>query len=247
MTSGPHSATALAEDSVIIAIFDGYWGAEHMVASLGAEFRRQARRGGVSAVVVRGNADGSLKVTESRVLEAGDFASALIRISLSWVVGFLGLLSIFKGARSGMRAAQLHSAHAGSGKHGAHEILADAGPHAAVVLVRCKDHQMRQKVTAGAKGAKASWSGPLADFLSALDPGPVHDWARAVVGEHSRPKSATGPSGRLSAASRAFPIPAAMSSCAWGLGAPGDRSQHRHAVGSINHAEGQGQQPDRAR
>ncbi len=186
MTSGPHWATAVGEDSVVIASFDRYRDAEHMVASLGGRFRRQARRGGVRAVVVRGNADGSLKVTESRVLEAGDFASALIRISLSWVVGFLGLLSIFKGARSGVRAAEVHGGHVCSGDHRAHEILAHAGPHAAVVLVRCKDYQMRHKATAAAEHARASWNGPLAEFLAALDPGPAYDWARAAVGEHSR-------------------------------------------------------------
>lgn len=185
MTSEPRSATAWGEDSVVIATFDGYRGAEHMVASLGEGFRRQARRGGVRAVVVRRNPDGSLKVTESRVLEASDLVSALISISLSWLVGFLGLLSIVKGARSGVRAADVHGGHVGSDDHRAHEILADAGPHAAVVLVRCKDRQMRQKVTAAARTARASWNGPTAEFLAALDPGPAHDWARAAVGEHS--------------------------------------------------------------
>ena len=138
--------------------------------------------------MVRGNADGSLKVTASRVLEAGDFTAALMRISLSWVVGFLGLFSMFKGARRGVGEARERKGHVGSEEHRAHEILADAGPHAAVVLVRGKDQQTRQMVAAAADNAKASWDGPLTEFLAALDPGPADDWVRAAVGEPSRAK-----------------------------------------------------------
>jgi hypothetical protein len=91
-------------------------------------------------------------VTKPRVLTGSDFAYALMRVSLSWVVGFLGVFSMFKGARSGVRAAEVHKGHVGSQEHRvAQEILADAGPHAAVVLVRCKDQQTRQMVAASAK------------------------------------------------------------------------------------------------
>jgi hypothetical protein len=139
--------------------------------------------------VVRGNPDGTLKVTASRVLEAGDLTATLMRISLSWVVGFLGLFSMFKGGRTGVRSAEERKGHVGSEEHRAHEILADAGPHAAVVLVRCKDQQTRQMVAAAAAdNAKASWDGPLTEFLAALDPGPAHDWVREAVGEPSRTK-----------------------------------------------------------
>ena len=189
MTSEPGSAAVSGQDSVVLASFDSYRVAEHMVASLGGEFRRKARKGNARAVVVRGNTDGSLKVTESRVLEAGDFTAALMHISLSWVVGFLGTFSMLKGARSGARAAQEHGGHVGSEEHRAHEILADAGPHAAVVLVRCQDEQTRQMVAAAAaKSAKASWDGPLAEFLAHLDPGPAQEWARTAVGESSHTK-----------------------------------------------------------
>ena len=190
MTSEPGSAADSGQDSVVLASFGSYQAAEHMVASLGREFRKKARKGDVSAVVVRGNADGTLKVTKPRVLTGSDFAYALMRVSLSWVVGFLGVFSMFKGARSGVRAAEVHKGHVGSQEHRvAQEILADAGPRAAVVLVRCKDQQMRQMVAAAAKEhARASWDGPLAGFLAALDPGPDHDWVRAALGESSHTK-----------------------------------------------------------
>jgi hypothetical protein len=63
-----------------------------MLASLGRGFRTKARKGGTTAVVVRGNPDGSLKVTESRVLSASDLMSTLIHLSLSWTIGFIGSL-----------------------------------------------------------------------------------------------------------------------------------------------------------
>lgn len=73
-------------------------------------------------------------------------------------------------------------------EHRAREILAEAGPHAAVVLVRCQDQPTRQLVAAAAKDAKASWAGSLSEFLAALEPGPAHDWVRAAAGEPSRAK-----------------------------------------------------------
>ncbi len=186
--SGSAADSGQDQDSVVLASFESYRGAEHMLASLGGEFRRKARKGGARVAVVRGNADGSLEVTASRVLEAGDFTAVLIHLSLSWVVGFLGMFAMFKGARRGVGEARERKGHVGSEEHRAHEILADAGPHAAVVLVRCKDQQTRQMVAAAADNAKASWDGPLTEFLARLDPGPTHDWVREAVGESSRAK-----------------------------------------------------------
>jgi hypothetical protein len=189
MTSETNSAANSQQESVVIASFDSYRHAEHMLASLGRAFRTKARKGGVTAVVVRGNPDGSLKVTESRVLEAGDLVSTLIRLSLSWTVGLMGLFSILRGAKSEARAVHERKGHAGSDEHQAHEILAQAGPHAALALVRCKDQGTRQMVaTAAADSARDSWDGPRTEFLAALDPGSAHDWVRAAVGEPSSTK-----------------------------------------------------------
>lgn len=186
MTSKTGSAAESGQESVVLASFDSYRHAEHMLASLGHGFRAKARKGGATAVVVRGNPDGSLKVTESRVLSASDLVAALMGVSLAWLVGFTGLLSMLKGARSGVRAAEVRKGHAGSNEHRTHEILAAVGPHAALVLVRCKDPQTRQAVAAAAAdSATASWDGSLTEFLAALDPGSAHDWVRAAVGERS--------------------------------------------------------------
>jgi hypothetical protein len=187
MTSETSPAAEPAGDSVVLASFDSYRHAEHMLASLGRGFRTKARKGGATAVVVRGNPDGSLKVTESRVLSASDLVSAVLRVSLSWTIGFMGLFSTLRGAREQARAAHARKGHTGSGEHRAHEILAGAGPHAAVALVRCQDQQTRQLVAAAASdSAEGSWDGSLTEFLAALDPGSAHDWVRAAVGERNR-------------------------------------------------------------
>jgi hypothetical protein len=186
MTSEANSAAKLGPESVVIASFDSYRLAEHMLASLGHGFRAKARKGGATAVVVRGNPDGSLKVTESRVLSASDFVSTVIRVSLSWTIGFMGLFSTLKGAKEGAHAVHVRKGHVGSDEHRAHEILAGAGPHAAIALVRCKDQETRQMVAAAAAdSARYSWDGPLTEFLAGLDPGSAHDWVRAAVGEPS--------------------------------------------------------------
>ena len=186
MTSEPNSVAKSGLESVALASFDSSRHAEHMLASLGREFRKKARKGGARAVVVRGNPDGSLKVTESRVLSAGDLVSTVLRVSLSWTIGFMGLLSTLRGAKEEARAAHARKGHTGSGEHRAHEILAGAGPHAAIVLVRCQDQDTRQMVAAAAAdSAEDSWDGSLTEFLAALDPGSAHDWVRAAVGEPS--------------------------------------------------------------
>jgi hypothetical protein len=189
MTSETRSTPKPGQESVVIASFDSYRHAEHMLASLGREFRETARKGGTTAVVVRGNPDGSLKVTQSRVLSAGDLISTLIRLSLSWTIGFMGLFSTLKGAKEGARAVHVREGHTGSDEHQAHEILADAGQHAALALVRCNDQQTRRQVVAAAAAdsARDSWDGTLTGFLAALEPGSAHDWARAAVGEPSAP------------------------------------------------------------
>jgi hypothetical protein len=184
MTSETSSVAKSGQESVVIASFDSYRRAEHMLAALGRGFRKKARKGGTTAVVVRGNTDGSLTLTQSRVVTASSFVSVLIRISLAWLAGLLGLFSMLKGAKGEVHAVHVREGHVGSGEHRAHEILAGAGPHAAIVLVRCEDQKTRQLVAAAAADrAKDSWDGSLTKFLAGLDPGSDHDWVRAAVGK----------------------------------------------------------------
>lgn len=178
----PEESTTPEQEAFVLASFENRRAAESMVASLGRDFRKKARSGHATAFVVSGNEDGSLKMTESRVLETGDFADVVIRVSASWTVGFMGIFTTLKGARLGVRAARKRHGHVGSDDERAHELLADVGPNAAAVLIRCEDHGTRQSVAAHARErGVATWDGPLADFLAALDPGPRHDWVRAAL------------------------------------------------------------------
>ena len=161
------------QEWVVIASYGNRRAAEHMLASLGHEFRRNARKRHAEAFVASGNADGSLKLTESRVLEASGFTASILHLSLSWTVGFMGLVSTLKGAKATAHAARKRGSHVGSDEQRAHEILAQAGPGAAVLLVRCKDQATCQMIAAKAAGhASYSWDGSRPAFLAGLDPGP---------------------------------------------------------------------------
>jgi hypothetical protein len=80
-----------AQESIVLATPPPPPPAEHMLASLERGLRTKARKGQVSAFVVSANEDGSLNLTQARVLTGGDAGAALIRVSLAWTVGFLGL------------------------------------------------------------------------------------------------------------------------------------------------------------
>ena len=81
----------------------------------------------------------------------------------------------------------MHQGHVGSDEHLAHQIISDAGPGSAIVLVRSSDPTTRP-VVVDAAGADAlrCWDGSLSDFLAELDSGPPHDWVRTALGEPPR-------------------------------------------------------------
>ena len=58
MTSEASSVAKSGQESVILASFDSYRHAEYTLASLGRGFRKKARKGATTAVVVRGNPTG---------------------------------------------------------------------------------------------------------------------------------------------------------------------------------------------
>ena len=182
MESGADSAATFGEEWVVLASFPNRRAAERMLASLGHEFRRTARKGHAEAFVVSGNADGSLKLTRSRALEASDLVAAIIRFTASVMVGFLGLFTMFKGAKETAHAAHERGSHVGSDEQRGHEILAQAGPDAAIALVRSNDPGKREMVAASAADqASDCWEGSMPVFLSGLDPGSTHDWVRSAL------------------------------------------------------------------
>ena len=173
-----------AQEYVVLASLDSRPAAERMLTSLGRRFRSKARKGQLSAFVVSANKDGSLKLTQARVLTAGGVTAALMRVPLAWTVGFMGLFSGARGAQSFGQAVHVREARVGSDEQAAHAIIARAGAHAAIVLVCCKDPETRDEVAArAAERASESWDDSRTEFLAALDPGSKHDWVRTALGK----------------------------------------------------------------
>ena len=161
-----------------------------MLRSLGREFRQKAHSGDAAALVISGNADGSLKLTQSRVVTASGVGAAVVGVSAAMMAGLVGTLSALKGAKTVTHAAHRRASHVGSDAQRAQAILAEVGPRAAIALLRCKDPEIREAaVGRAADRATSSWDGSLTEFLAALDPGDKHDWVRAALDE---PSSATG-------------------------------------------------------
>lgn len=178
------------QDSVILAGFENRRAAEHMVTALGRGFRKRHRKGHATAVVVSRNKDGSLKLTQSRVLSASGVVYTGMRVTASVAVGFTGIFASLKGGRGAVRDVRERGSHVGSDEQRAHEILDRFGPNAALLLVACDDEDTRQAVLAkAADRASDSWDGSRARFLAALDPGSQHDWVRSALGEPSSASS----------------------------------------------------------
>jgi hypothetical protein len=147
---------------------------------------RSTARGHATALVIHRNKDGSLTLTQSRILSASGVAYTLTRISLSVVIGFTGTLSTLRGTKGAAHEVRTRKSHVGSDEQTAHAILARVGPDAAILLVCCDDQELRRAVVcASGRAGKRSWDGSRAQFLAGLDPGSQHDWLRAAVGEPS--------------------------------------------------------------
>ena len=190
MVSEGDLPTSPEQEWVVIASFANRHAAEHILASLGHEFRHKARKGHVDAFVVSGNADGSLKITQSRVLEASGLAAITARLSIFMLAGLIGVGAMLKGAKGTAHATHKHQSHVGSDEQHAHAILAQAGPNAAILLVRCQDAETRQVVAAAAADrASYSWDGSMADFLAGLEPGSEHDWVRTALDKPTSAKT----------------------------------------------------------
>jgi hypothetical protein len=174
---------------IILASFENRRAAERMVASLGRGFRKTHRKGNAAALVMSGNKDGSLSVTQSRVVSASGVIYTGMRISLSVAVGFMGIVSSLQGAKGAVHEVGKRGSHVGTAQRRAQEILAEVGPDAAVVLICCDDQATREPAVAAATDrASRSWDGSRETFLAGLEPGGEHDWVRAALDEPSSAK-----------------------------------------------------------
>lgn len=104
-------AQSSEHESVVLASFENRHAAEHMLALLGREFRRSARKGHADALVISENADGSLKLTQSRVLSGSAAVAAPGGVTVASAAGFMGIRSAFKGAKEELHAVRVHESH----------------------------------------------------------------------------------------------------------------------------------------
>jgi hypothetical protein len=194
--SGPvGAAESSAPEWVVLAAFENRQAAEGMLRSLGRAFRQKAHSGDAAALVISGNPDGSLKLTQSRVVTASGVGAAVVGVSAAMMAGLVGTMSALKGAKTVSHAAHRRASHVGSDAHRAQAILAEVGPRGAIALLRCKDPEIREAAVArAADRASSSWDGSLTEFLAALDPEEKNDWVRAALEDPSR-TTATGGGG----------------------------------------------------
>ena len=92
---------AVPQESILLATFKDRFAAERMLASLGRTFRREALAGKANVFVISANADGSLKLTESRAVQASGLVSTGIRVTGALLAGFHGPFLDAEGSLSG--------------------------------------------------------------------------------------------------------------------------------------------------
>ena len=186
-TSG-HPKLGSGSEMVVLATFANRHAAEHMLASLGRDFRRKARKDEVAAFLIAGNADGSFSLVQSRVLTASGVAAAGIGVTVATLAGLLGMMSALRGGKTVVHAARTREEHVGADGQRLRDILAQAGPHASLTVIRCADTQSEEAVVSlAAARALDSWHGSRAEFLAAVEQAVGnYDWLRPAFDEPSK-------------------------------------------------------------
>jgi hypothetical protein len=189
--AGAHPKLGSGSETVVVASFANRHAGERMLASLGRDFRRKARKGEVAAFLITSNTDGSVSLVQSRVLTASGVAAAGIGVTVATLAGLLGMMSALRGGKTVVQAARKRETHVGADAQRLRDILAEAGPHASVVVVRCADPAQQDAVVAlAAARARDSWHGPRAEFVTAVDQAVgKYDW---LLGALDEPTKASG-------------------------------------------------------
>ena len=131
---------------MILASFENRHSAEHMLASLGRGFRKKHRKGHATALVIHGNKDGSLTLTHSRVLSIRGLVHTITHLAWSWTIGFIGITTMLRGTKGAAHQVREHSRTSDRMSNRVHQVLAQVGPDAALILVRCDDQETRLAV-----------------------------------------------------------------------------------------------------
>ena len=183
--AGAHPKLGSASETVVVAMLANRHAAERMLASLGRDFRKKAQKGDVAAFLISGNADGSFSVSQSRLLTASGVAAAGAGVAVASLAGLMGIMSALKGGRTVVHAARKRGTHVDAEAQRLRELLAEAGPRASVLVVRCADPGEAAAVVAlAAERAGDSWHGSRAEFVAGLGQGAGNfDWLLAALDE----------------------------------------------------------------
>ena len=175
-------------ETVVLATFANRHAAERMLSSLGRDFRRKARKDEAAAFLITGNADGSFSLGQSRVLTASGVAAAGAGVAVATLAGLMGMMSALRGGRTVVQAARQRGTHADPDAQRLRDILAQAGPHASVAVVRCADPADAAAVVAqAATRALDSWHGSRDEFITAVNQAVGElDWVLAAFDEPSK-------------------------------------------------------------
>jgi hypothetical protein len=184
------AAPEFGSASVVLASFKSSQAAEHMVASLGRGFRKEARGGGHAVFVVTRNKDESFRLHHSRVITASGVSSAVVGVTVATFAGFMGLGSSLKGAKVVTQSGRDRKSHVRDGGRALAEFLDRVGPNAACVLIQCADEETGRTVAARAteRGSEC-WNGSRTEFLALLDQlDDDYDWLRPAASAEPTPK-----------------------------------------------------------
>jgi hypothetical protein len=186
--AGAHAKLGSESETVVLATFANRHAAERMLASLGRDFRRKAGKGGVAAFLITGNADGSFSLGQSRVLTASGVAAAGAGVAVATLAGLMGMMSALKGGRTVVQAARKRGTYADPEAQRFRDMLAEAGPRASVLVVRCADPgDAAAVVTVAAERARETWHGSLAEAVAGLDQAAgKYDWLLAALDQPSK-------------------------------------------------------------
>ena len=177
----------------MVAIFPNRHAAERTLGSLGRDFRKKAQKGAVAAFLISGNADGSFSVSQSRLLTASGVVAAGAGVVVASLAGLMGMMSALKGGKTVVQAARTRGTHVDADAERLRDMLAEAGPHASVLVVRCAaPGDEAAAVALISERSRDNWHGSRAEFIAGLDQAAGGlDWLRAAIGEP--PASTAGP------------------------------------------------------
>jgi hypothetical protein len=178
--TGPGSGS-----SVVLATFENGRAAERMVASLGRDFRHEARNGKRDSI----HRHPSRRwFVQPRPIARGHRQRSRVgrdTFTASLMAGIMGSMSAVRGAEAATHSAHERRSQVHQTDQALTELLDQVGRHAAALLIVCQDEAIGQAVAASASDrARRSLHLSRADLLAVIDrSGDNYDWVRPAIAE----------------------------------------------------------------